>query len=159
VTRVHVPVHLRWADLDAYDHVNNVEVLRLLEEARVRAFWRGDADGDGVDPGMALIDASAGAATMTMIARQEVEYLRPISYGRRPLDVQVWLGRLGGSSLEACYELRSPAGVEPSELYARASTTIVLVDAATGRSRRITDDERAAWADYVEEPVAFSRRG
>ncbi|MBM7025010.1 acyl-CoA thioesterase [Clavibacter zhangzhiyongii] len=159
MTRVHVPVHLRWADLDAYDHVNNVEVLRLLEEARVRAFWRGDADGDGVDPGMALIDASAGAATMTMIARQEVEYLRPISYGRRPLDVQVWLGRLGGSSLEACYELRSPAGVEPSELYARASTTIVLVDSATGRPRRITDDERAAWADYVEEPVAFSRRG
>ncbi|QOD45031.1 acyl-CoA thioesterase [Clavibacter zhangzhiyongii] len=159
MTRVHVPVHLRWADLDAYDHVNNVEVLRLLEEARVRAFWRWDADGDGVDPGMALIDASAGAATMTMIARQEVEYLRPISYGRRPLDVQVWLGRLGGSSLEACYELRSPAGVEPSELYARASTTIVLVDSARGRPRRITDDERAAWADYVEEPVAFSRRG
>jgi acyl-CoA thioester hydrolase len=159
MTRVHVPVHLRWADLDAYDHVNNVEVLRLLEEARVRAFWRGDDEGDGVDPGMALIDASAGASTMTMIARQEVEYLLPISYGRRPLDVQVWLGRLGGSSLEACYELRSPAGAEPSTLYARASTTIVLVDAATGRPRRITDDERAAWTAYLEEPVAFSRRG
>lgn len=157
MTRVHVPVHLRWADLDAYDHVNNVEVLRLLEEARVRAFWRGD--GDGVDPGMALIDASAGASTMTMIARQEVEYLLPISYGRRPLDVQVWLGRLGGSSLEACYELRTPVGVEPAALYARASSTIVLVDSATGRPRRITDDERAAWAAYVEEPVAFSRRG
>ncbi|OUE21828.1 Thioesterase superfamily protein [Clavibacter michiganensis] len=159
MTRVHVPVHLRWADLDAYDHVNNVEVLRLLEEARVRAFWRGDDEGDGVDPGMALIDASAGASTMTMIARQEVEYLLPISYGRRPLDVQVWLGRLGGSSLEACYELRTPAGVEPAALYARASTTIVLVDTDSGRPRRITDDERAAWSAYLEEPVAFSRRG
>jgi acyl-CoA thioester hydrolase len=158
VTRVHVPVHLRWADLDAYDHVNNVEVLRLLEEARVRAFWRGD-DGDGVDPGMALIDATAGAATMTMIARQEIEYLLPISYGRRPLDVQVWLGRLGGSSLEACYEVRTPVGVEPSALYARASTTIVLVDAASGRPRRISEDERTAWTRYLEEPVAFSRRG
>ncbi|OUE21140.1 Thioesterase superfamily protein [Clavibacter michiganensis] len=157
MTRVHVPIHLRWADLDAYDHVNNVEVLRLLEEARVRAFWRGEDD--GVDAGLALIDASAGASTMTMIARQEVEYLLPISYGRRPLDVQVWLGRLGGSSFEACYELRTPAGVEPAALYARASTTIVLVDAATGRPRRITEDERAAWAEYVEEPVAFSRRG
>ncbi|MFD2339074.1 acyl-CoA thioesterase [Clavibacter tessellarius] len=159
MTRVHVPVHLRWADLDAYDHVNNVEVLRLLEEARVRAFWRSDGDDDGEDAGLALIDASAGAATMTLIARQEVEYLLPISYGRRPLDVQVWLGRLGGSSFEACYELRTPAGVEPSALYARASTTIVLVDAGTGRPRRITDDERAAWSAYVEEPVAFSRRG
>ena len=157
MTRVHVPVHLRWADLDAYDHVNNVEVLRLLEEARVRAFWRGDDDGE--DAGLALIDASAGAATMTLIARQEVEYLLPISYGRRPLDVQVWLGRLGGSSLEACYEVRTPVGVEPEALYARATSTIVLVDASTGRPRRITDDERAAWAGYLEEPVAFSRRG
>ncbi|OUE08796.1 acyl-CoA thioesterase [Clavibacter michiganensis] len=159
MTRVHVPVHLRWADLDAYDHVNNVEVLRLLEEARVRAFWRSGDDGDGVDPGMALIDATAGAETMTMIARQEIEYLLPISYGRRPLDVQVWLGRLGGSSLEACYEVRTPAGVEPAALYARASTTIVLVDARTGRPRRISDDERAAWTRYLEEPVGFSRRG
>ena len=159
MTRVHVPVHLRWADLDAYDHVNNVEVLRLLEEARVRAFWRSGDDGDGVDPGMALIDATAGAETMTMIARQEIEYRLPISYGRRPLDVQVWLGRLGGSSLEACYEVRTPAGVEPAALYARASTTIVLVDARTGRPRRISDDERAAWTRYLEEPVGFSRRG
>ncbi|RII94147.1 acyl-CoA thioesterase [Clavibacter californiensis] len=157
MTRVHVPVHLRWADLDAYDHVNNVEVLRLLEEARVRAFWRGDDD--GMDAGMALIDASAGASTMTMIARQEIEYLLPISYGRRPLDVQVWLGRLGGSSLEACYEVRTPVGVEPSALYARATSTIVLVDSTTSRPRRITEEERAAWAEYVEEPVAFSRRG
>jgi acyl-CoA thioester hydrolase len=94
-----------------------------------------------------------------MIARQEIEYLLPISYGRRPLDVQVWLGRLGGSSLEACYEVRTPVGVEPSALYARASTTIVLVDAASGRPRRISEDERTAWTRYLEEPVAFSRRG
>ena len=37
--RLSMPVALRWADLDAYGHVNNVEVLRLLEEARIAAFW------------------------------------------------------------------------------------------------------------------------
>ena len=37
--RIHIPIHLRWADLDAYNHLNNVEMLRLLEEARVRMFW------------------------------------------------------------------------------------------------------------------------
>ncbi|WP_043672239.1 acyl-CoA thioesterase [Clavibacter michiganensis] len=158
MTRVHVPVHLRWADLDAYDHVNNVEVMRLLEEARVRAFWRSGEDGVD-DSDLALLDAELGGSTITMIARQEVEYLVPIRYGRRPLDVQVWLGRLGGSSLEACYEVRSPAGVEPAVLYARASSTIVLIDSAAQRPRRITDGERAAWEPFVEEPVAFSRRG
>ena len=37
--RIHIPIHLRWADLDAYNHLNNVEMLRLLEEGRVRMFW------------------------------------------------------------------------------------------------------------------------
>jgi acyl-CoA thioester hydrolase len=46
----------------------------------------------------------------------------------------------------------------PRALYTRASTTIVLVDAASERPRRITDDERAAWEPYLEAPVAFRRR-
>jgi acyl-CoA thioester hydrolase len=29
----------------------------------------------------------------------------------------------------------------------------------TGRPRRINEHERAAWIPYVEEPVAFTRRG
>ena len=47
--RLHVPIRLRWSDLDAYGHVNNAEMLRLLEEARIQAFWvdRRRADGGG----------------------------------------------------------------------------------------------------------------
>ena len=37
--RMHVPIHLRWGDLDAFNHVNNATMLKLLEEARVRVFW------------------------------------------------------------------------------------------------------------------------
>ena len=39
--RVDVP--LRWSDMDAYGHVNNVQFLRLLEDARVVGFeqWFG----------------------------------------------------------------------------------------------------------------------
>ncbi|MFZ2964516.1 MAG: thioesterase family protein, partial [Rhodoglobus sp.] len=40
--RLHLPVTLRWSDLDAYGHVNNAEMLRLLEEARMQAFWRSE---------------------------------------------------------------------------------------------------------------------
>ena len=35
---VEVRVPLRWADMDAYGHVNNVAVVQVLEEARVAAF-------------------------------------------------------------------------------------------------------------------------
>ena len=34
--RVQVP--MRWGDMDAYGHVNNIAVVQLLEEARVAAF-------------------------------------------------------------------------------------------------------------------------
>ena len=32
MTRMHVPVRLRWNDLDAYGHVNNAAMLVLLED-------------------------------------------------------------------------------------------------------------------------------
>ncbi|GGE86877.1 acyl-CoA thioesterase [Mycetocola zhadangensis] len=156
--RVHVPIHLRWGDLDAYNHVNNVELMRLLEEARVRVFWRSEEEGGDVDSGMALIEAEAGSDTITLIARHEVEYVRPIPYQRQPLDVQVWIGKLGRASLEVNYEVFGPAGND-QPLYARASSAIVLVNAVTSKPRRITDEERVAWTRYLEEPVAFTKRG
>lgn len=154
--RLHVPIQLRWSDLDAYGHVNNAEMLRLLEEARIAAFWATDASAAGSST--AVLDGSPTAETLSLIARQEVEYLAPVPYWRAPLDVQLWIGRLGGASLEVCYEVCSPAGVDPVVLYTRATTTIVLVDRASERPRRISAREREAWSPYLEPPLEFSRR-
>ena len=158
MTRIHVPIPLRWSDFDAYAHVNNAEMLRLLEEARIQAFWRPD---DGAAPGAAtaVLDARPGAETISLIARQEVEYLAPIPYMRAPIDIEMWIGRIGGASLEICYEIFSPVGATPRVLFTKAATTLVMVTAATGRPQRITDDLRTVWAPYVEEPVSFTKRG
>jgi acyl-CoA thioester hydrolase len=75
-----------------------------------------------------------------------------------PLDIELWIGHMGGASLDVCYEVYSPVGAEPRTLYTRASTTIVLVDAATERPRRMTDAERDAWQPYLGEPIEFRRR-
>jgi acyl-CoA thioester hydrolase len=157
--RLHVPMPLRWGDLDAFNHVNNTSMLKLLEEARIRAFWRSDGD-DGEDaPPTAVLDSGIEHGVLSLIARQEIEYLRPVPYQRRPLDVQLWFGRIGGSSLEICYEVYSPIGVEPQELYARSSAVLVMVDAETGRPRRLTDEQREAWTPWLDEPIVYSRRG
>ncbi|TFD27448.1 acyl-CoA thioesterase [Cryobacterium cryoconiti] len=157
--KLHVPVRLRWSDLDAYGHVNNAELLRLLEDARIQAFWPDeDGDGPGAFASTAVLDGRPGAATLTLIARLEAEYLAPIPYLRQPVDIRLWIGKLGGASLEVCYEVWTPIGLEPVQLYAQASTTIVLVDAETERPRKINDLERAAWTPYLEEPIRFSRR-
>jgi acyl-CoA thioester hydrolase len=156
VTRLHIPIRLRWSDLDAYGHVNNAEMFRLFEEARIAAFWVDDTGAEG-DHSMAILDGRPGADTVTIIARQEIEYLLPIPYLRAPLDVQLWLGRMGGSSLEICYEVWSPIGTEPRTLYAKAATTVVLLDAKTQTPRRITDAERAACQPYLDSPLEFRR--
>ncbi|TFD21124.1 thioesterase family protein [Cryobacterium sp. TMS1-13-1] len=155
--KLHVPIRLRWSDLDAYGHVNNSEMLRLLEEARILAFWVTEDDG-AIGASTAVLDGRPGAATLTLIARQEIEYLAPVPYLRQPLDVRLWLGKLGGASLDVCYEVYSPEGVMPEILYARANTTIVLVDATSQRPRRINDTERAAWTPYLDDPIEFARR-
>ncbi|GIG53437.1 thioesterase [Demequina activiva] len=157
MSRIHVPVSLRWSDLDAYGHVNNAEMLRLLEEARIRVFWADAGAGEAGAP-TAVIDGGPGADTVTLIASQQIEYLLPVPYVRQPLDVQLWIGRMGGASLEICYEVCSPAGEKEQLVYTRAATTLVLVDAQTQRPRRLSDDERAAWAPHVEEPVTFRQR-
>lgn len=157
--RLHVAISLRWSDFDAYAHVNNAEMFRLLEEARIQAFWPPDAGSeDGEVPATAVLDGRPGAEVMTLIARQEIEYLLPIPYMRAPLDIEMWIGRIGGASLEICYELYSPKGVAPRQLFTRAATTLVMVTANTGRPQRISDELRDAWSPYIEEPLVFSKR-
>lgn len=152
--RLHVPIPLRWGDLDAFNHVNNTSLLKVLEEARVRAFWQ-PPEGEDAAP-TAVVPSDSG--TLTLIARQEIEYLHPIPYQRAPLDVQLWFGRLGGSSMEVCYEVFSPAGVAPGVLYARSSAVVVLASAETGRPVRLTPEMRAAWEPFLGPPIVYSRR-
>jgi len=163
MARLHVPTRLRWADLDGYGHVNNADMLRLLEEARIEAFWTDAVGTDEPDirlagASTAVLDASPGADTLSLIARQEVEYLLPIPYMRQPLDIQIWIAQLGGASFEICYEVWSPPGSEPALLFTKAATTLVLVDRETMRPRRIRDYERAAWEPFLDDPIRFTKR-
>ncbi len=153
MSRLSVPVPLRWADLDAYGHVNNVESLRLLEEARIAAFWKHPVEEGGSLP-TAVLDAGPTATTHTVVARTEVEYLRPIGYQREPVEVEMWIGHLGGASIDICYRIL----VGPTrEAHVQAISTLVVVDATTGAPRRISPQERAAWEPYVEELLTLRR--
>ena len=158
--RLHIPIPLRWGDLDAFNHVNNTSMLKLLEESRVRAFWLPDV-GETAPP-TAVLESGLHSGVLTLIARQEIEYLAPVPYQRHPLDVQMWFGKLGGSSIEVCYEVCSPretAGPDGRQtVYARATTVVVKVDAATGRPLRLSAEERAAWTPYLGAPIAYAHR-
>ncbi|WGD36439.1 thioesterase family protein [Lysinibacter sp. HNR] len=154
--RVHVPLYLRWADLDAYGHVNNSVMLRLLEEARIRLMWL-PAGGHPADK-TRIFDAEAGADSLTVVAQQHIEYKNVLPYLETPLDINVWVGRLGGSSVDIYYEVYgTPETPEQSVLYARAMSTLVVIDAATQKPRRLRENERDALQSLREEPIAIGR--
>ena len=154
--RLHIPIELRWGDLDAFNHVNNAAMLKLLEEARVRAFW---LPGPGeTAPSTAVLETGMDAGMLTLIARQEIEYFAPVPYQRTPLDVQMWFGKIGGSSLEVCYEVYNAPLDGDATLYARATSVVVMVSAETGRPVRLTDEQRAAWEPYQDDPIVYAHR-
>ena len=74
VSQYAVDVALRWSDMDAYGHVNNVQFLRLLEDARVAALadWLGNHD---------MLDSGI------VVNRHEIEYLAPLVF--RPAPVRI----------------------------------------------------------------------
>lgn len=158
--RLHIPIPLRWGDLDAFNHVNNTAMLKLLEEARVRAFWLPDPGETA--PDTAVLSSGISSGVLTLIARQEIEYLAPVPYQRHPLDIQMWFGRLGGSSIEVCYEVCSPresaAPDATQTIYARATTVVVKVDARTGAPLRLSAEERSAWEPYVGPSLVYTHR-
>lgn len=95
--RLRIPIIVRWGDLDAYGHVNNAAAFTLLEEARIKAFWANSADPDPWPT--AVLGMGPGAPTQTLVARQEIEYRRPVPFLRDGIVVETWIGRLGGSSI------------------------------------------------------------
>ena len=131
--------------MDAYGHVNNVQFLRLLEDARVTAFqeWFGQ-DRSLLKEGV-------------VVARHEIEYLAPLDFRHAPISVDMWASKISGASFDLAYEVRDPAEVG-TMLYARAETTLVAYEFATTSPRRLRPDERVVLKGVAGDPVPFRWR-
>ncbi|GHJ45507.1 thioesterase [Catellatospora sp. TT07R-123] len=117
---------LRWSDLDAYGHVNNARFLTLYEEARVAMMFVGARD--------------AGVTSFEegiVVARHEVDYLRPVDYGD-PVRIELWVDDLKASRFTICYEL-----FDGDLLASRARTVLVPYDLERRRPRRLTESEQS----------------
>jgi acyl-CoA thioester hydrolase len=131
--------------MDAYGHVNNVQFLQLLEDARVEGFhqWFGQ-DRSLLDDGV-------------VVARHEIEYLAPLDFRHAPVTVDMWATKISGSSFNLGYRVRDPGEVG-TRLYAWAETTLVAYDFETATPRRLRSDERAVLLDVSGDPVPFRWR-
>ncbi|WP_328976500.1 thioesterase family protein [Streptomyces canus] len=121
---------LRWADMDAYGHVNNVVFLRYLEEARIDFLFRPEKD----------------FKQGSVVARHEIDYKRQLVHRHAPVDIELWITEIRAASFTIAYEVK-----DGDDVYVRAATVIVPFDFEAQRPRRITAEEREFLEEYRDD--------
>ena len=109
---------IRWGDMDAMMHVNNTVYFRYMEQARIS--W---IESWGVG-------TTALAAEGPVIASASCQFRRPLRYPGG-VEVRVYAGKVGRSSLPTYYEMRRTD--DPETIYATGDALFVWFSNTTGK--------------------------
>ena len=123
-------IQVRWADIDANRHVNNVAYFTYMEQARIdwlkRTGLQNTAKGEG-----------------PVVVQTSCNYRKAIPFVDA-LDVRVYAGPAGRTSFPTYYDIVS---AEDGDLkYADGQAVMVWTDRTSGQSRPVPDDLRALLA-------------
>ncbi len=127
---------IRWSDMDAYGHVNNVPFLTYLEEARI----------DMLQDLIARARHDDGLSAGVLVASTSIEYRTPLVHRTTPVPIDVWVTKIGGAHFDLAYEVREGESL----VYARATSRMVTFDFRTERPRRLRPHEKAFLERYLE---------
>ena len=123
--RLHIPIQLRWGDLDAFNHVNNANFMTYLEEARIR--WFESLDRAWMDDTMA-----------PLLAAVQMNYRMPIPYPANVV-VELYADRVGNTSATIGHRIVSE---DAATLYADGHVVMVWIERASGRPIPLPDAVR-----------------
>jgi acyl-CoA thioester hydrolase len=126
---------IRWSDMDAFGHVNNARYLTLFEEARTQLIARAARE-----------EGLSGLLTGVVVARHEIDYLRPIDYQPDPVRIDTWVDEVRNVSFRVGYEMFDHDG---GEVVARARTLLVPYDLDAGRPRRLNPREKTFLTSWL----------
>jgi acyl-CoA thioester hydrolase len=123
-----IPLHVRWRDLDAFNHVNNSSYLTFLEEARLQ--WLRTVPGEWFTE-----------HAMPVMAAVELHYRKPIAWPAE-IDIRLSCERLGNTSLTIGNRIvdRNDANC----VYADGNIVMVWIDPASGAAVPLPDAIRGA---------------
>ncbi|MEE1622288.1 acyl-CoA thioesterase [Zafaria sp. Z1313] len=148
--RLSVGVPMRWGDMDAYGHINNVNLVRMMEEARIAAFGvPGGTGKPGAEPVVELF-STVPADTQTLVVEHRVRYVAPLDYRNVPARVDVWISSVKPASFDIAYEFHDPVD---GGVCVRAITTLAFFSTAEQRLLRIPAEHREALAGFLGEPL------
>lgn len=125
-----IVISVRWGDMDAFNHVNNAQYLRYLEEARVQ--WLASISG------ISLSDRIS-----PVLVASNVNYRQPIEWPNE-IAVELFIEKLGNSSLTMGHRMVS--SLDSTVLYSDGNVVMVWIDRETGKSVPIPQAVRVAIA-------------
>ncbi|MBD0293370.1 MAG: acyl-CoA thioesterase [Jiangellaceae bacterium] len=140
-------VPLRWADMDAFGHVNNVVYLRYLQEARVDMLFV-HAPEHGAEQ----------LARGVIVKWHEIDYRAPLHFRPAPVRVETWVTEVRAASFGLGYEVLDLGPDGQRTIYAVAASVLVPYDRADGRIRRIASREREVLERLLELDGPAPRR-
>lgn len=117
------PVHVRWDDLDAFNHVNNASYLVFLQETRLA--WLRTVPGDWFSEHAVPVTASI-----------ELQYRKPITWPAE-VDVHKACEHVGSTSITIANRIVDHA--DPAVVYAEGRVVLVWIDLATGTPVNLPD--------------------
>ena len=129
---------LRWADMDALGHVNNVRYVDYLQEARVdllRLHGR-SALGEELAEGIVVV-------------QHDIEFKAPLTYRPEPVRIESWVTEIRAATFTLAYEIFDEVD-DVRRVYARATTKLSPFVFAAERPRRLTGEEKELLGRFFE---------
>ncbi len=122
------PVHVRWSDIDMYQHINHATMVTILEEARV-PFLREPFGTDITTIGL-------------LIAEVRVAYKGQLRLVDSPLQVTMWSKSVRAVDFTLGYEVRSVGALPDSRPSVIAETQLAAVHIEEQRLQRLSSEQR-----------------
>lgn len=136
--------------MDPYGHVNNVQFLRYLEDARVAMLFGPppDAPPEG-EAGAENGDGSTFERRLVVV-RHEIDYRRPLLYRPDPILIRTSVAALNAGTVTLAYEIVDDDSAD-AVAYASARSVLAAYDLEQTQPRRFTPAERRR-LDILREP-------
>ncbi|MDW5611227.1 thioesterase family protein [Mycolicibacterium sp. D5.8-2] len=122
------PVHVRWSDIDMYQHINHATMVTILEEARI-PFLREPFGEEITTIGL-------------LIAEVNISYKAQLLLVDSPLQVTMWTKRVRAVDFTVGYEVRSVGAPPDSKPAVIADTQLAAVHIEEQRLQRLSGAQR-----------------
>jgi acyl-CoA thioester hydrolase len=122
------PVHVRWSDIDMYQHINHATMVTILEEARI-PFLREPFEPEIESVGL-------------LIAEVNIAYKAQLRLRDSPLQVTMFSKRVRAVDFTIGYEVRRAGAAPTSKPAVIADTQLAAVHIKERRLQRLSETQR-----------------